>query len=168
MPKSLLHHFTMTVASGEGQTSTIEYDGVPVKVHSKAKAIVVAPPLKGSGWVVGNGCCSPINAHRGATLSVDGTAHAAERFAIDFVQLGDNGSLVQGDPTQNESFGYFGDEIYSAAPGKVVALAGRPARGHAGRRCLRARRSRPRAATTWSSTSARAATRSTRTCSPAA
>jgi hypothetical protein len=122
VPTSLLHHFTMTVSSGEGQTSTIEYDGVPVKVHAKAKAIVVAPPLKGSGWVVGNGCCAPINAHRGATLSIDGTAQAPERFAIDLVQLGDNGSLVQGDPTQNESFGYFGDEIYSAAPGKVVAL----------------------------------------------
>ena len=121
IPSSVLHHFVMTVASGEGQTSTIEYDGVPVKVHSKAKAVVVAPPLKGSGWVVGNGCCSPINAHRGATLSVNGTADAAERFAIDFVQLGDNSSLAQGDPTQNESFGYYGDEIYSVAPGKVVA-----------------------------------------------
>jgi peptidase M23-like protein len=122
VPSSLLHHFVMTVASGEGQTSTIEYDGVPVKVHSRAKAVVVAPPLKGSGWVVGNGCCAPINAHRGATLSVNGTADAAERFAIDFVQLGPNSSLVQGDATKNESFGYYGDEIYAAAAGKVVAI----------------------------------------------
>jgi hypothetical protein len=112
----------MTVASGEGKTSTIEYGGVPVKVHSKAKAVVVAPPLKGSGWVVGNGCCSPINAHRGATLSIDGTAHAAERFAIDFVQLGSNGALAEGDTTTNESYGYFGDEIYAAAAGTVVAV----------------------------------------------
>ena len=74
-----------------------------------------------AGWSA-TAAAQPINAHRGATLSIDGTAHAAERFAIDFVQLGDNSSLVQGDPTQNESFGYFGDEIYSAAPGKVVAL----------------------------------------------
>ena len=122
VPSSVLHHFVMTVASGEGQTSTIEYDGVPVKVHAKAKAVVVAPPLKGSGWVAGNGCCSPINAHRGATLSIDGTAHAAERFAIDFVQLGANSALAQGDATQNESFGYYGDEIYAVAPGKVVAV----------------------------------------------
>ena len=112
----------MNVVSSEGTTSVIDYDGVPVKVHAKAKAVVVAPPLKGSGWVAGNGCCSPINAHRGATLSIDGTAHAAERFAIDFVQLGANGSLAQGDATKNESFGYYGDEIYSVAPGKVVAL----------------------------------------------
>ena len=122
VPKRVVHHFTMNVASGEGQTSAIEYDGVPVKVHAKAKAVVLEPPLRGSGWVVGNGCCQPINAHRGATLSINGTAHAAERFAIDFVQLGANSSLVQGDPTQNESFGYYGDEIHAAAAGKVVAL----------------------------------------------
>jgi hypothetical protein len=121
IPTSLLHHFTMNVVSSEGTTSVIEYDGVPVNVHAKAKAVVVAPPLKGSGWVAGNGCCSPINAHRGATLSIDGTARAPERFAIDFVQLGANGSLAQGDATKNESFGYYGDEIYSVAPGKVVA-----------------------------------------------
>jgi hypothetical protein len=122
IPRTVLHHFVMTVASGEGKTSTIEYGGVPVKVHSKAKPVVVSPPLKGSGWVVGNGCCSPINAHRGATLSIDGTAHAAERFAIDFVQLGSNGALAEGDTTTNESYGYFGDEIYAAASGKVVAV----------------------------------------------
>ena len=121
VPKQLVHHFVMTVASGEGQTSTIEYDGVPVKVHSNAKAVVLEPPLRGSGWVVGNGCCQPINAHRGATLSVNGTAHAAERFAIDFVQLGPNRSLAQGDPSNNENFGYYGDEIHAAAAGKVVA-----------------------------------------------
>jgi len=122
VPKSLLHHFTMNVVNGEGASSTIEYDGVPVKVHAKAKAVVVAPPLQGSGWVVGNGCCAPINAHRGATLSIDGTAHAPERFAIDFVQLGANDSLAQGDASKNESFGYYGDEIHAVAPGKVVAL----------------------------------------------
>ena len=37
-------------------------------------------------WVVGNGCCDPINAHRGATLSIDGTVRVPERFAIDFIQ----------------------------------------------------------------------------------
>jgi len=122
VPKSLLHHFTMDVAPASGTPKSIEYDGVPVTVHNQAKAVVVEPPLRGSGWVAANGCCQPINAHRGATLSVDGTAHAAERFAIDFVQLGANSSLTQGDPTQNESFGYYGDEIYSVAAGKVVAL----------------------------------------------
>ncbi len=110
------HHFTMTVGD-----EPLEFDGVAVPVNN-SKAVVVAPPLRGSGWVVGNGCCSPPNAHRGATLSINGTVHAAERFAIDFVQLGSNGSLVDGDATQNESFGYFGDDVLSAAPGKVIAL----------------------------------------------
>jgi hypothetical protein len=71
---------------------------------------------------VGNGCCDPPNAHRGATLSINGTVHAAERFAIDFVQLGDNRATAQGDPGVTGSYGYFGDEIHSVAPGRVVGL----------------------------------------------
>jgi hypothetical protein len=123
VPKTLLHHFAMTVTSAADPSAapqSIEFDGVSVPVGT-SKAVVVAPPLRGTGWVIGNGCCSPPNAHRGATLSINGTVHVAERFAIDFVQLGANGSLVDGDPTKNESFGYFGDEVYAAAPGKVVS-----------------------------------------------
>ncbi len=35
-------------------------------------AVVVAPPLKGSRWVVGGGCCTPYSYHRGATLPING------------------------------------------------------------------------------------------------
>ena len=120
VPKALLHHFTMT-AGDATPPQTVEFDGVSVPVHRRP-AVVVAPPLRGSGWVAGNGCCDPPTAHRAATLSINGTARAAERFAIDFVQLGSNRATVQGDPAVNDDYGYFGDEIHSVAPGTVVAL----------------------------------------------
>jgi Peptidase family M23 len=105
---------------------SLTFTGVLVQV-SDQPAIEVAPPLRGKGWVVGNGCCDAITAHRGATLSINGTVRVAQRFAIDFVQLDLSGRLYGGDPAQNASFPFFGAEVHSAADGTVVgAQDGRP------------------------------------------
>ncbi|HZJ12200.1 MAG TPA: M23 family metallopeptidase, partial [Methyloceanibacter sp.] len=45
-----------------------------------------------------------------------------ERFAIDFVQLNGKDTLASGPPDQLSSYEFFGDEIYAAADGTVVAV----------------------------------------------
>jgi hypothetical protein len=85
-------------------------------------ALVIAPPLKGSRWVVGGGCCTPYSYHRGATLPINGGIRVAERFAIDFVQLNDKNMLNAGPQDQLSSYAFFGDEIYSVADGTVVEV----------------------------------------------
>lgn len=120
-PRKLKHQIDL-VGSPPGDPAaqqTFAFRGVPTKV-GREPAIEVEPPLRGSGWVIGNGCCSPPNAHRGATLSIDGTVHVPERFAIDFVQLNDD-RLFSGPIDQLSSYAYFGDKIRSATAGKVVA-----------------------------------------------
>lgn len=97
------------------------FTGVRVPV-TRRPAVIVAPPLRGPNWVAANGCCDVANAHRGATLAIDGTAYVAERFAIDFVQLAPNGRLWNGPADANSSFAYFGDPVHSAAPGRVVRI----------------------------------------------
>ena len=72
--------------------------------------------------MVGGGCCAPPSYHRGATLPINGGIRVAERFAIDFVQLNDKDKLASGAPDKLESYGYFGDEIYSATDGTVVGV----------------------------------------------
>ena len=122
-PNRLSHGVTTTLVSpdGPGSNQVISFIGVPTRVHP-TDAIEVAPPLRGSGWVAGNGCCNPINAHRGATLSIDGKVEVPERFAIDYVQLDDEDRLFQGPIGQNSSYAYFGDRIHSVAGGRVVGL----------------------------------------------
>ena len=117
-PKRLTHTFEMTGTNGSG-TQEFKFGGVPTAV-GQDPAIRVDPPLKGKRWVVANGCCDPINAHRGATLAINGTIEAPERFAIDFVQVQRDGLLFDGPLDENESYPYFGDKIYSATDGKVV------------------------------------------------
>lgn len=122
-PRSLMHRIVLTGRPpGEPATAqTFAFTGVPTAVARRA-AIVVEPPLRGPGWVVGNGCCSPLNAHRGATLAINGSAHVPERFAIDFVQLNREDRLFSGPLARNASYAYFGAPVHSATAGTVVRV----------------------------------------------
>jgi hypothetical protein len=99
----------------------ISFTADPIEVGPPA--VVIAPPLKGSRWLAGGGCCTPYSYHRGATLPINGSIRVAERYAIDFVQLNDKNMLNSGPIDQLTSFGFFGDEIYSVADGMVVEIA---------------------------------------------
>jgi hypothetical protein len=87
----------------------------PAIVH-----VIVSPPLRGDNWLVGNGCCDAFTAHRGAVLPVNGALHAAERFAIDFVQATRHGLLFSGPADSFSSYPRFGDPVPSATSGRVV------------------------------------------------
>jgi hypothetical protein len=122
-PRSLRHRIVLVgqPPAEPAAQQAFAFTGVPTAV-GRRPAIAVTPPLRGPGWVVSNGCCSPPNAHRGATLAIDGTAHAPERFAIDFVQLNGEGRLFSGPLGLNSSYAYFGAPIHSATPGTVVRV----------------------------------------------
>lgn len=92
----------------------------PVAVQTR-KPVVISPPLSGPGWLDGNGCCD-MGAHRMALNPIDGQLWAAERFAIDYVQLGADGRVFEGDKTKVESYPYFGADIHAVADGPVVAV----------------------------------------------
>lgn len=132
IPKALKHRFAIAVSNTPPSNSGGDRDPTPEPLQDitfvgdslevAARAVVLSPPLKGSRWVVGGGCCTPYSYHRGATLPINGTIHVAERYAIDFVQLNDNNMLNSGPPDQLSSYAFFGEEIYSVADGTVVAI----------------------------------------------
>ena len=120
-PPKLRHAIALSfqpVGSPDPPTA-LSFTGVKTAVGTEP-AIEVAPPLRGERWLVGNGCCDKVNAHRAATLAINGTIDVPERFAIDFVQLTPANALVDGPYADVNSFPYFGDKIHAAAPGKVV------------------------------------------------
>ena len=133
LPKALKHRFDIEVAKpDDAGDNGSDRDPAPAPKQEVVfttdalaigpGAIAVAPPLKGKNWVVGGGCCAPPSYHRGATLPINGGIRIAERFAIDFVQLNDKNMLFDGDMKDLSDYGYFGDEIYSATDGTVVAV----------------------------------------------
>jgi hypothetical protein len=133
IPKTLKHRFKIAVAKTASPdrggdrdpapelSQEITFVGDPLDVG--APAVVVSPPLKGARWVVAGGCCTPYSYHRAATLSINGTIHVAERYAIDFVQLNDKNKLYSGPPDQLSSYAFFGAEVHSVADGIVVRIA---------------------------------------------
>jgi hypothetical protein len=120
-PTRLTHGFTMSFSQPPDPVQNISFVGVPTAV-GKSRAIEVGRPLKGPRWVAATGCCHPINAHRAATLSIDGTVRVPERFAIDWVQLAPSGRLFEGPINELSSYAYFGEPIYSVAQGRVVGI----------------------------------------------
>jgi hypothetical protein len=113
-------HHGVPVTAESGIEPTEAFTGVATPVG--APAVVLSPPLKGSRWVVANGCCKEITSHRGAALAIDGSVYVAERFAIDFVQLDKEWRLYVGPGDQLKSYAFFGAEILSAADGTVVTV----------------------------------------------
>jgi hypothetical protein len=92
----------------------------PVDVQTR-KPIEISPPLRGPNWVDGNGCCDT-SAHRSALNPISGRLWAAERFAIDFVQLDADRRMVDGPIDRLESYRYFGADIHAVADGTVVGV----------------------------------------------
>ncbi|MGC1164962.1 MAG: M23 family metallopeptidase [Solirubrobacterales bacterium] len=120
LPKRIVHRITISERKPSPANATT-YLAAPTPVV-RTPAVVIAPPLRGSDWVVANGCCDAFTAHRGTVLPVNGANQVAERFAIDFVQVGPNGRLFSGPGDMLSSYLYFGDSIYSATKGKVVGV----------------------------------------------
>jgi hypothetical protein len=75
VPSLITHRIKIALKPAQPTTAS-SYELAPTPVTRPASnAVVVAPPLRGPGWVVGNGCCADFNAHRGTVLPVDGAAH---------------------------------------------------------------------------------------------
>ncbi|MDV3128508.1 M23 family metallopeptidase [Mycobacterium sp. 21AC1] len=92
----------------------------PVTVQTR-KPASISPPLTGDRWLDVNSCCD-MSAHRMALNPINGKLWAAERFAIDYLQLSPDGRIFTGDGAKVESYPFFGADIHAVADGPVVAV----------------------------------------------
>ena len=77
-------------------------------------------PLRGLGYVAADGCCDSIR-HVRALLPLNGAFYLAQRFAIDWEQIDDEGRLLRGDPKDTRSYYIYGKPVLAAADAVVVA-----------------------------------------------
>jgi murein DD-endopeptidase len=114
-PASLGNRITVRV-DDDPTDLTVSTAWVPV---GKAAPIVISPPLRGRWWKAGNGP-SKSSHHRRALISIGGKARISQRFAIDWVKLGDDGKTFQGDRLKNESYYAYGAEALAVEGGVVT------------------------------------------------
>jgi hypothetical protein len=80
----------------------------------------LGPPLRGRGFIAGDGCCDSIR-HVRALLSLNGSFYLAQRFAIDWEQADDEGRLLRGDPKDTRSYHIQGAPVLAVADAAVIA-----------------------------------------------
>ena len=116
IPSALQHRLSFKVGAWPEEL-TIE--SAPIAVGRVP--IVISPPMRGDGWLAANGP-SNTSGHRRALIPVDGGAHIAQRFAIDWVQLREDGRTFTGDRLDNKNYRCYGVEVLAVADATVVAV----------------------------------------------
>src|SRR5271165_1785122 len=116
IPARLQHEITL---KKPGDPNTYVLAAPSTAVATKLPEIV--SPLRGKNWAAGNGPANS-SAHRRALIVVDGTPHISQRYAIDWVQIGDDNQTFTGDPSDNHSYHCFGVEAHGIADAVVVEV----------------------------------------------
>ena len=100
-------------------TTTIAMPAVRV---DRRAPVVIASPLRGTGWITANGCCDdPTSPHRQTVLGTsNGSYVMPETFAVDWVRVA-GGRLFTGDGSKNSDWRAYGSPIYAVAAGTVVS-----------------------------------------------
>ena len=117
-PTSIQHHLTLEQGTGDS-VRTQELDGPVVPVVNDA--VVIGPPLRGGVWLTGNGP-NDASGHRRSLIPIGGTPSIAQRFAIDYVRVGDDDKTFTGDRLKNENYHAEGVDALAVANGTVVAV----------------------------------------------
>jgi hypothetical protein len=92
----------------------------PTRVGHRPAAVVGAP-LRGERFIAADACCAR-GVHAHSLAPFDGRWVSAQRYAIDWLQLNESlTSSSAGDPTRNESYLIWGEDILAVAPGTIVA-----------------------------------------------
>jgi hypothetical protein len=117
VPDLLSHRVSVRLAGGSAVTTLTD----PVRIACEPP-VRISPPLTGHGWWNGNGCCRTVNAHRGATLPLNGDIRVPEQFAIDFVQVAPDGTCCTGPVREVRSWRFYDAPVLAVAAGTVVAV----------------------------------------------
>lgn len=122
--ESLSHQVTYEVAPDAPARALIgayAITGPELPVDPRPTTII-APPLRGDGWLANSGCCAAESIHRAVRVPVDGARIGKpEIFAVDFARLRD-GQPFSRDGSRPEDWYGFGAEVLAVADGTVVTV----------------------------------------------
>lgn len=126
VPSTLRHRFTFKVPKLDGSGEERYVEGAQIEVRQESP-VVIAPPFRSGTWAAGNGP-SNTSIHRRALNRVAGKVRIPQRFAFDWLKLGDKskgedeGKLVHDDPKKNENWYDYGAEILAVTDAVVSAV----------------------------------------------
>lgn len=114
LPTSISHKAYFTAADG----SEVIVQGAETPILAPAP-LVISPPVRGEGWLAVEGPKNT-NHHRSALIGFQGKIFVPERYAVDWMQIGESGKLWRTDGSTNEDFYCYDQTLYAVADGVVV------------------------------------------------
>ena len=121
IPSAIAHRVVVDAIADDGKSTTFTVTSAPMRISCKP-AMALSPPLRGKGWVNGNGCCKEIGPHRFVMNSINGALRPTEAFAIDWVQMGADGKMFHDDPKNAKNWYCYGADILAVGDGVVVEV----------------------------------------------
>lgn len=122
-PDRVTHRISYALAPESeiaAMSAITEIEGPEVTIDRRP-AIVIAPPVKGDGWLAATACCVP-NVHRSLRVGIDGVRiETPETFAIDWNRIRGE-RIYDGDGSANDQHFAYGAEVFAVADGTVVAI----------------------------------------------
>jgi hypothetical protein len=119
-PRALTHRLTFAFTDSKGNQVERAVEGGMTPVVGAPRATYAWPAHAGE-WLVANGPGADSD-HRRAMHALDGRTYVAQRFAVDLMPLGSNGRLWHTDPSRNENWYGYGQEVLAVADGEVVQV----------------------------------------------
>src|SRR4030095_9814824 len=113
IPRRVDHRLSVTF-----QGQTITQTSARTRID-RPTALVLAAPPRAPRHLDADGCCDAPR-HVRSTLPLNGQRVGAQRFAIDWERLDEQGRIYVGDPRSPASYVIYGQPIHAAAPGRVV------------------------------------------------
>src|SRR5579872_1096928 len=119
IPKKLTHHITID-STFQNKKYSFNMGSYSIRV-SQNSPVIVDSPLRGKNWLAGN---APSNTsdHRRTSMILNGKPYYAQRYAIDFVQMGKDGKSYSGDVHKNTSYHCYNQDLLAVANGTVVKI----------------------------------------------
>jgi hypothetical protein len=120
VPKKLSHRIQLHADAGPPGQQDFSETGGEVAVDFQQVA-VIAPPLRGAGYISADSCCDAAR-HTRAALPVNGRVWVAQRYAVDWEEVDDQGRIYHGPQEKDESYAIYGKEALAVSDAKVVSV----------------------------------------------
>ena len=120
VPQRLTHRLTARATAAPPGQQTISATGGETMAN-RQDVVVIGPPLQGERYLSADSCCDATR-HTRAALPVNGRIWLAQRFAVDWEQLDDQGRIYAGAREDPASYAIFGKDVLAVADAKVVTV----------------------------------------------
>ncbi|UQD56733.1 M23 family metallopeptidase [Flavobacterium sp. K5-23] len=117
IPKKVYHKLHFEGQNKKGETVIIPIEVAVIKIPEITKVTLGLPFNKKGKWLY-----EAAESHQASRFLTEGKATYPQRFAIDWIFLGNNGCFAENDIKHNKNWKSYGIELISVADGTIVGI----------------------------------------------